>query len=128
MAPAAERITRLRKLATTTGIGLLIVVAIVVAFLAITTLTGFPGPGPLRRYRISDLDAVAAKINGRGSVSLYTKSHVESDVLDPAKVDWLLDRIVVPNGLCVDAHHPLSASELAMVDGHYQFCGVANTE
>ena len=128
MATATETPARGRGVAQTIAAGLLVGIIVVVAFLAITAQTGFPGPSPLRRYKISDLDTLANKINEVGFVSLYSKSDDPTDVRNPARVDWLRDRVVVPHGLCVDdGAHSLSAAELAMVEGSHTFCAVANT-
>lgn len=40
-----------------------VIVGAAVLMIGIATLTGVPGPGPLRRYALGDLQAVAAKIN-----------------------------------------------------------------
>jgi hypothetical protein len=40
-----------------------ILVVAVGGFLGITAVTGFPGPGPVRRYPYSDLEALADQIN-----------------------------------------------------------------
>ncbi len=128
MAKPTETPARGRRVTKTVATGLLVGFVVVVAFLAITAQTGFPGPGPLRRYKISDLDTLANKINKVGFVSLYSKTDDPADVRNPARVDWLRDRVVVPHGLCVDdGAHELSAAELAMIEGSHAFCGVAST-
>jgi len=44
---------------------LAVLVLVVVLFLGVTSRTGFPGPGPIRRYPTSDLQSLAARINDR---------------------------------------------------------------
>ena len=56
---ARQRRTRILTVA-------LIISAVPVLFLVVTSFTGFPGPGPLRRYPLRDLQAVVDRLNDSG--------------------------------------------------------------
>lgn len=68
---------------------LIVLIALIIAvaaFLTVTLETGFPGPGPFRRYSLSELNSLAAKVN-RGA---------NPDCPPPAEVSWLSDRVEIP--------------------------------
>jgi hypothetical protein len=90
----------------------LVLVAAVVAFVAVTAWTGFPGPGALRRYPTTELDALVHKIDERPqSGNLYAPA---------AHVDWIQSRVVLPYG-CVD-RSILTRSEVAMIENPNRIC------
>jgi hypothetical protein len=80
------------------------------AFFALTTVTGFPGPGPLHRYPMRDLKALADRINedARSSAASYACSRGR----DIASVDPVASRVMIRgNGLAMT----LNAREIEMV-------------
>ncbi len=82
-------------------IGGLVALGAIVAFVAVTAVTGLPGPGPLRRYPASELDAMVELIHAEAG-EIRTPDdcwrlldHSDGPLRDIAKVDHLRSRVVV---------------------------------
>ena len=83
----------------------------VAMLIAITWVTGLPGPGPLRRYPVSELHRLAARINHwalDGPNALCVNGGET-----PATVDVVHSRVVLVSA----APFQLSRDEFDMVDG-----------
>jgi hypothetical protein len=85
-----------------------LVVLILVAY-GITTVTGLPGPGPIRRYPVADLDALTVRINHvfPGCEQLHTPPL--------AYVDTLRSRVILRASWTLPVLK-LSASDRAMIE------------
>ena len=86
----------------------------VAALIAVTWFTGLPGPGPMRRYPVADLQRLADRVNrsaldGPNALCFNGRG-------DPATVDVVHSRV----SLTSSAPFPLSSDELDMVDGTYK--------
>ena len=87
----------------------LVLALVVLVFLFTTPRTGFPGPGPLRRFREDDLRDLSERINRDGVGGCDTAT-------EPlARVDWLLGRVVIRNAGLIgwrptDAERPMIAN------------------
>ena len=97
-----RREQRVRRTWVTLAIGALLLAS----FVLVTDRTGFPGPGPMRRYPISELQAVADRIN-----------RLDCSTLDPwpppgASVDRLRSRVHLAHPESV----VLSPTDRPMVD------------
>jgi hypothetical protein len=93
-----------------------LVLAAVLAFFVVTIYTGFPGPGPLRRYSNTDLTATAQAVNRNDG--LWMQEGPSPELPDkPATIDWLRSRVVLHGAshLCMNSG-ALSARELAMIE------------
>jgi hypothetical protein len=105
----------------------IVTVVIAVALGGLSLLTGVPGPGPMRRYPVAELNDTADRIN-RAAVSSSASAGVRSvgDVSDPAQVDLWRSRVVVSKfaQVCTIG---LATDELAMVvvtgSGEAPACG-----
>ena len=100
-------------------VAVVLVLALVIAasaFMLITPKTGFPGPGPLHRYRASQLQALADRINETIPASCRS--------LTGASVNWWTSRVDVDMSLNIQVPGaqpwppPLTSHEQAMVDLH----------
>jgi hypothetical protein len=98
---APEPVTRTRRWVIRVGVA----VVAIVSFFGITAVTGFPGPGPLRRYPRRDLERLSDKINEHGE-------RWACDATDPptARVDPIRGRVVI------DWHGHAPASRFAPED------------
>ena len=82
--------------------------------MVVTPETGFPGPGPLRRYRTSELQALANNINATTPPSCRS--------LKGASVNWWMSRVDVNRSLDIEVAGAvqwppaLTLRERAMVD------------
>jgi hypothetical protein len=91
--------TRRRRLAAiAAGVGIA-----VTAFLALTAFTGLPGPGPLRRYKASELHEMVDAIHADAG-DLRTpddcwqtlrSDYPSGDRRPVATIDWVRSRVVV---------------------------------
>ena len=109
-----------------------ILLLVVVLFVGATSLTGFPGPGDLRRYPASDLTVLVKKLNsepppefsGLSPSSLRTRSGAGH-----AHVDWVRSRVVITGTICFGAGPlALSPTEADMVEnqGALAACAAAS--
>lgn len=93
----------------------IVTVVIVVALGALSLVTGVPGPGPLRRYPMAELNDTAERIN-RAAATSSASAGVRSvgEASDPAQVDLWRSRVKVSRfaQVCTVG---LSSEELAMV-------------
>jgi len=93
----------------------LAVVIAVTAFMLITPQTGFPGPGPLHRYKTSQLQDVADRINATIPPGCG---------LTGASVNWWTGRVDLDLSLNIQVPGaqawppPLTSEDQAMVDLH----------
>jgi hypothetical protein len=91
--------TRRRRLAALAVGGL----ALVALFLVLTAFTGLPGPGPLRRYRASQLSEMVDAVHStagplRTPDDCWRTLEPDFPTGDPgpvATVDWLRSRVVI---------------------------------
>jgi hypothetical protein len=91
--------TRRRRLAALAGA----VVAVAVLFVVVTAFTGFPGPGPLRRYRASELRELVDAIHEaagpqRTPDDCWRSLEPDYDASEGrpiATIDWVRSRVVV---------------------------------
>jgi hypothetical protein len=108
-----------------------IVLLVVVLFVGVTSLTGFPGPGGLRRYPASDLTALVKKLNSEpppelsgSSPSLRSRAGAGH-----AHVDWVRSRVVITGMICFGAGPlALSPTEARMIEnqGALAACAAAS--
>jgi hypothetical protein len=93
----------------------IVTVVVVVALGGLSLLTGVPGPGPMRRYPVAELNETADRIN-RAATSSSASAGVRSvgEVDGPAAVDLWRSRVIVNQRASVCAIG-LSPDELAMV-------------
>lgn len=93
----------------------IVTVVVLVALGGLSLLTGVPGPGPMRRYPITDLNDTADRIN-RAALASHTSAGVRTTVApgDPAQVDLWRSRVTVSVTAQV-CTLGLSSDELAMV-------------
>lgn len=94
--------------------------------MGLTLLVGFPGPGALRRYPVTDLNSLADRINRSAHSGPFAPCVPPGDI---ATVDIVASRVVVGSGLPVT----LNKSEMDMVVGNnggpafsYISCDVGN--
>ena len=94
-------------------IGIAIVILVVGTFIGVTALTGLPGPGPLRRYPLHDLQTLAARVNrsepGTASIDLL-RSRVR---INPTVLSCQQSMLVGPDG---HTPMPLSPEESRMAE------------
>ena len=91
--------TRRRRLAAI-AVGVVVVLA---GFLAVTAFTGLPGPGPLRRYRASQLEELVDAIHADAGDTRtpddcwqeLEPDFPSGDRRPVASVDWVRSRVVV---------------------------------
>ncbi len=97
---AAVLRTRRRRIVAATAAAVL---GAVVAFLVVTAFTGLPGPGPLRRYKASQLEAMVDAVHEQAG-PLRTPDDcwqtIEPDFTEVhtravASVDWVRSRVIV---------------------------------
>jgi hypothetical protein len=79
----ARREARQRKAVMTA----IVAVLLAATFVLVTGQTGFPGPGPMRRYRTAELQALADRLNHLSCTSWYEESPAN------ASVDWVRARV-----------------------------------
>jgi hypothetical protein len=105
---------------------------IVIVFVGVTSLTGFPGPGVLRRYPASDLRALVKKLDSEPPPALSgaSPSH-PSQRVGHAHVDWVRSRVVITGTICFgDGPLALTPTEAHMVEnqGALAACAIASAE
>jgi hypothetical protein len=91
--------TRRRRLAAI-AVGVLVAVA---AFLVVTAFTGLPAPGPLRRYKASDLEELVDAVHSdagplRTPEDCWQTLEPDHPIGDPqpiATIDWVRSRVIV---------------------------------
>ena len=105
--PDTRRPTPPRRTARRVVAAIAVAVGVVVTFFGVTTFTGFPGPGPLRRYPASDLNRVADRINAADGVGSHARS---------ATVDLLRSQVELHGGTIQCSGIALSPTEREMVD------------
>ena len=91
----------------------IVLVLLVATFLLATGQTGFPGPGPLRRYPTSELQELADRFNHLGCEGSQVWPAPE------ASVDWIRSRVRLghPEGVIPSAH------DRAMIENPAPFPG-----
>ncbi len=111
---------RERQTAVRTRVARVVVslVAVVAGFAAVTAVTGFPGPGALRRYPYGDLNNLADRANAE--MDFPTTCPTPSDqpaeapsrqAHPPAEVDVLRSRVRVPESFSARAAGSVIRSE-----------------
>jgi len=85
----------------------------VLVFVALTLVTGFPGPGALRRYPRHDLDDLVERMNAEADLSVLCS--VTEQKGPSVHVDVIRSRVVVDRAGALAA--PLTPDEQAMVVG-----------
>ncbi len=108
-----------------------IVLMVVVLFVGVTSLTGFPGPGVLRRYPASDLTALVKKLNSEPApeFSGSSPSLPPRQGAGHAHVDWVRSRVVITGTICFGSGPlALSPAEAHMVEnqGALAACAAAS--
>lgn len=91
--------TRRRRLAALAGA----VVGLVAVVLVVTAFTGFPGPGPLKRYKASQLEAMVDAVHTEAGPlrtpddcwQTVRPDFEEVHTRAVASVDWVRSRVVV---------------------------------
>lgn len=71
---------------------LVVTVIVLAGLVGLSLITGFPGPGALRRYPLSDLNEVADRINNRAARNGTTADAFGGE---PAEVDLVTSRVRV---------------------------------
>ncbi|HEY6533379.1 MAG TPA: hypothetical protein VIY72_13815 [Acidimicrobiales bacterium] len=110
--------TRRRRLVALAGA----VVAAVVLFVVVTAFTGLPGPGPLRRYRASQLEEMVDAIHAVAGPlrtpddcwRTLEPDYDESESRPIATIDWVRSRVVV--GLRADIRGRVSPATRRAVE------------
>lgn len=94
---------------------LVVVTGLVLVFGLVTSVTGFPGPGALRRYRSAELAALERKINASVAAGASRACGAARGPLVHASVNPLTSRVEVRGGTGAGAFPRLSTSERAMI-------------
>ena len=102
-----NRPRRLRRVvATLAG-----VIGTIIVLFALTSATGLPGPGALRRYPPADLNRVADKINHAAHNDSFAPCYGPEDI---ATVDPIKSRVVITKTMLPIA---LDKEQVPMIDG-----------
>ena len=119
-----HRAWRILRIVIAVGLALAVSVA---AFVAVTADTGFPGPGPLRRYRTIDLEALARKIDQNWEAVPGSSLMPGTKVTNLATVEGLRSRVVVHKPICLE-EGLLTAREQAKLERPIPFCVSLNNQ
>jgi hypothetical protein len=92
--------TRRRRIAATIAAALL---GVIVVFLVVTAFTGLPGPGALKRYRATQLEAMVDAVHEQAGPlrtpddcwQTLSPDFTEVNTRAIASVDWVRSRVVV---------------------------------